>query len=152
MSDWNVMNRTKETLVLFTLAIANAPLTLSELAFRTGKSYNTVKKIVEADERVTLLEGHPTRYYMAVPEAMEQNVIRFEYDTPKGGWVDWIRKVTPKMPVLLTLDKTALSDDVYKQAVVVEALGINLVQFARKLRENYDKPDWFTLLGGSEDD
>jgi hypothetical protein len=89
---------------------------------------------------------------MAVPEAMEQNVIRFEYDTPKGGWVDWIRKVTPKMPVLLTLDKTALSDDVYKQAVVVEALGINLVQFARQLRENYDKPDWFTLLGGSEDD
>jgi hypothetical protein len=56
------------------------------------------------------------------------------------------------MPVLLTLDKTALSDDVYKQAVVVEALGINLVQFARQLRENYDKPDWFTLLGGSEDD
>jgi hypothetical protein len=89
---------------------------------------------------------------MAVPEAMEQNVIRFEYDTPNNGWVDWIRKVTPKMPVLLRIDKTALSDDVYKQAVVVEALGINLVQFARKLRENYDKPDWFTLVGGSEDD
>lgn len=144
------MNRTKESLVLFTLAIANAPLSLSELAFRTGKSYNTVKKIVEADERVGVTKEYPTRYFMAMPEVLEQNVIRFEFDTPPGGWVSWIEKATPKIARLISIDKTALPDDLYKQAVVVEALGINLVQFARKLKEYSDKPDWFTLMGGDE--
>lgn len=144
------MNRSKESLVLFTLAIANAPLTISELAFRTGKAYNTVKKIIDNDPRVGVAEGHPTRYYMAMPEALEQNVIRFEYDTPPDGWVSWIRKVTPKIPGLISVDKTAQPDDLYKQAVVVEALAINLVQFARNLKEVSDKPDWFTLIGGDE--
>lgn len=146
------MNRSKETLVLFTLAIANAPLTISELAFRTGRAYNTVKKIIESDPRVGVAEGHPTRYYMGMPEALEQNVIRFEYDTPKEGWVAWIKKATPKIPGLISVDKTAQPEDLYKQAVVVEALGINLVQFARKLKEYSDKPDWFTLMGGDEND
>jgi hypothetical protein len=146
------MNRTNENLVLFTLAIANAPLTIGDLAFRTNKSYNTVKKILETDERVMVLEGYPTRYYTKIPSELEQNVIRFEYDTPKEGWVSWVKKVTPKIARLLSVDKTAQPDDLYKQAVVVEALAINLVQFARQLKEHSDKPEWFMLMGGNEDD
>jgi predicted transcriptional regulator len=146
------MKPTNENLVLFTLAVANAGLTVGDLAFRTGKSYNTVKKILEADERVMTDDGYPTRYYMKIPAELEQNVIRFEYDTPKDGWVSWLHRVMPKISRLLRLDKTAKTDDIYKQAVVVEALAINLVQFARELKEHSDKPDWFTLMGGKEDD
>lgn len=145
------MNRTNESLVLFTLAIANAPLTIGDLAFRTNKSYNTVKKILETDERVMMLEGYPTRYYMKIPAELEQNVIRFEYEMPKEGWVSWVKKVTPKIARLISVDKTAKPDDLYKQAVVVEALAINLVQFARQLKDNCEKPDWFTIIGGDED-
>lgn len=145
------MNRSKEDLVLFTLATANTPLTITELAFRTGRSYNTVKKILTGDARVTVLEGHPVRYHFAIPESLEQNIIRFEYDTPKDGWVSWVSKVAGKVPALLRIDKTLATDDVFKQAVVIEALAINLIQFARKLKEHSDKPDWFTLMGGDED-
>lgn len=142
----------QKTLVLFTLAVANTPLTVGELAFRCGKSYNTVKKILTGDDRVMVFEGHPTRYSFDTPDVLNEQVIRFEFDAPEEGWVSWVRKVAPRLSQLVTLDKSALSDDVYKQAVVVEALGINLVQFARQLRDNKDKPDWFTIMGGDEND
>jgi len=52
----------------------------------------------------------------------------------------------------VTIDKARLSDDVRKQGMVLEALGMNLILFGRTLQEHADKPDWFTLIGGDEDD
>lgn len=141
---------TNDTLVLFTLYLANAPLTISELAFRSGKSYNTIKTVLAADDRVVKLDGHPTRYYFAPVDELDMDVVRLQNDHPKDGWVSWITKIGPNIASLIRVDKTALSDDVYKQAIVVEALGINLIQFARELKQHSDKPDWFTLMGGDE--
>jgi hypothetical protein len=56
------------------------------------------------------------------------------------------------MATLVSLDKERSSGDIRRQALVVEALGINLIQFARELGEHYDKPDWFTLMGGDENE
>lgn len=145
------MKRNRENLVLYTLAIANAPLSLSELAFRSGVSYNTVKKIVKGDDRVVKSGSHPTRYSFTKPEMLDQQVVRLQNDVPPHGWVTWVQTVAPKVPELLKIDKTRDSTDVRKQAIVVEALGINLVQFARELKEHADKPEWFTLMGGDED-
>jgi hypothetical protein len=146
------VNRSNENLVLFTLAIANAPLTIGDLAFRSNKSYNTVKKIVETDERVVKTGSYPNTYYMKLPSILNQTVIRFEHDEPPMGWVKWLKKVDPVIRSLIAIDKTAKPDDLYKQAVVIEAMAINLVAFARQLKDNASKPDWFTLMGGKEDD
>jgi len=78
------------------------------------------------------------------------DVVRLQNSIPKDGWVDWIEKVAYKMSTLVGVDKSRSSEDLHKQAIVVEALGINLIQFARELKENANKPDWFTLMGGDE--
>jgi hypothetical protein len=140
----------KDTVVLFTLAIANAPLTISELSFRSGKSYNTVKSVVASDERVSALGDRPVRYYFPPPEELDADVVRLQNNIPKDGWVAWIEKIAPKMSTLVGVDRQRQSDDLHKQGIVLEALGINLIQFARELKENADKPDWFTLMGGNE--
>jgi hypothetical protein len=142
----------KETLVLFTLAIANAPMTISDVAFRSKVSYNTIKKIVDADERVSKIGKHPTMYYMGKPDVLDEQVIRLHGDTPREGWVEWVAKVSSKLAQFVRVDKTALSEDVRKQGLVLEALGTNLILFGRQLQEHAEKPDWFTLIGGNEND
>ena len=146
------MKNSKETLVLFTLAIANAPLTIGDLAFRSGVSYNTVKKIVAADERVTTVGSHPAMYYLAKPDVLDEQVIRLSGDKPVEGWVAWFEKVSPKLAQFVRIDRTAASDDVRKQGLVLEALGTNLIIAGRELQKHADKPDWFTLIGGNEND
>jgi hypothetical protein len=147
-----MMNRTKETLVLFALAMANTPLTLSNIAFRSGVSYNTVKKILEADDRVTHVGTHPTMYYLAKPDVLDEQVVRLNSDTPKEGWVGWLAKISPKLAEFVRVDKERLSDDVRKQGMVLEALGINFILAGRQLQQHADKPDWFTLIGGNENE
>ena len=143
---------TKDTLILFTLYLANTPLTISELAFRSGKSYNTVKSVVTTYDRVSKIDGHPTRYFVKPIDELDIDFVRLQNDTPKNGWANWIEKIAPKMATLVSLDKERNSGDIRRQALVVEALGINLIQFARELGEHYDKPDWFTLMGGDENE
>ena len=145
------MSRSKETLVLFTLAIANTPLAIGDIAFRSKVSYNTVKKIVEADDRVGSVGSHPTLYYMAKPDVLDEQVIRLHGDAPKEGWVTWLGKVSPKLAEFVRIDKERLSEDVRKQGMVLEALGVNLIMAGRALQEHADKPDWFSLIGGDED-
>ncbi len=144
------MNKSKDTLVLFTLAIANTPLNITNIAFRSGVSYNTVKKIVEQDTRISKLEGYPTLYYFAKPDVLDEQVIRLHGDTPKEGWVRWVDKIAPKLSDFARLDKTRLSEDVRKQGMVLEALGTNLILLGRQLQAHADKPDWFTIMGGDE--
>ena len=138
--------------MLFTLAIANAPMTIGDIAFRSKVSYNTIKKIVDADERVTKVGKHPTMYYMAKPDVLDEQVIRLSGDEPREGWVEWVAKVSPKLAQFVRLDKTALSEDVRKQGMVLEALGTNLIFMGRKLQKHSEKPEWFTLMGGNEND
>jgi len=146
------MVSSKETLVLFTLAIANAPMTIGDIAFRSKVSYNTIKKIVDADERVTKVGKHPTMYYMAKPDVLDEQVIRLSGDTPREGWVEWAAKVSPKLAQFVRIDRANDSDTVHRQGMVLEALGTNLILLGRQLQEHADKPDWFTLIGGNEDD
>ena len=138
--------------MLFTLAIANAPMTIGDIAFRSKVSYNTIKKIVDADERVTKVGKHPTMYYMAKPNVLDEQVIRLSGDEPREGWVEWVAKVSPKLAQFVRLDKSALSEDVRKQGMVLEALGTNLIFMGRKLQKHSEKPEWFTLMGGNEND
>jgi predicted transcriptional regulator len=142
----------KETLVLFTLAIANAPMTIADIAFRSKVSYNTIKKIVDADERVTKVGKHPTLYYMAKPDVLDEQVIRLHGDTPKEGWVEWVAKVSPKLAQFVRIERAVDSETVHKQGMVLEALGTNLILLGRQLQEHAEKPDWFTLIGGNEND
>jgi len=144
------MKRSKENLVLFTLAIANTPLTLGDIAFRSGVSYNTVKKVLEADVRVSRIGAHPVLHYFAKPDVLGEQIIRLHGDTPKEGWVPWVKKISGKLLEFVRLDKTRLSDDVRKQGLVLEALGTNLILLGRALQEHSDKPDWFTVMGGDE--
>ena len=145
-------SHSKETLVLFTLAIANGPLTIGDLAFRSGVSYNTVKKIVAADERVTHVGSHPTMFYMAKPDVLDGQVIRLSGDKPIEGWVKWFAKISPKLAQFVRVDRAAFSEDVHKQGIVLEALGSNLILAGRELQKHSEQPDWFTLIGGDEND
>jgi hypothetical protein len=115
-------------------------------------SYNTVKKIVLGDDRVTHVGSHPTMYYMAKPDILDEQVIRLSGDKPIEGWVKWFAKISPKIVDFIRIDKSRLSEDVRKQGLVLEALGTNLVIAGRELQAHADKPDWFTLIGGDEND
>ena len=141
----------RELAVLFALAMSQSPLSIPDLAKRTGKSYNTVKKVVTTDARVTTQPGHPTRYYLAMPEQLQGQVIRLSGDKPAEGWVTWLGKVRPKLMELTALDKTRQLDEVTKQGMILEALGVNLVSLGRDLQDYADQPDWFTKIGGNED-
>jgi predicted transcriptional regulator len=147
-----MMNRTKETLVLFALAMANTPLTLSNIAFRSGVSYNTVKKILDADDRVSKIGARPVMYHYAKPGVLDEQIVRLHKDIPKEGWVAWVEKIAHKLVEFVRVDKERLSDDVRKQGMVLEALGTNLILFGRELQKHSDKPDWFTLIGGNENE
>jgi hypothetical protein len=136
--------------ILFALAMAQAPLTVQELCKRTGKSYNTVKAVVE-DGRVTKLGKHPVRYHLAKPDQLDQEVIRVEGKQPSEGWVRWMQKVQPKLVRLTDLDSASDSSALKKQGMVLEALGINIVSLGRELQKNKDKPDWYELMGGTVD-
>jgi hypothetical protein len=83
---------------------------------------------------------------------LDEQVIRLSGDEPKEGWVAWLAKVSPKLSQFVRIDKTALSDGVRKQGMVLEALGMNLLLAGRKLQEHADKPDWFTIMGGDENE
>jgi hypothetical protein len=89
---------------------------------------------------------------MAKPDVLDEQIIRLQGDTPKEGWVKWLTKVSPKLVDFVTIDKARLSDDVHKQGMVLEALGMNFILAGRALQEHADKPDWFTLIGGNEND
>jgi hypothetical protein len=144
------MSPSKETLVLFTLAIANTALTIGDIAFRSKVSYNTVKKVVLSDTRISKLESYPTLYYFAKPDVLDEQIIRLHGDTPKEGWARWVEKIAPKLSNFARLDKARLSEDVRKQGMVLEALGTNLILLGRELQTHADKPDWFTIMGGDE--
>jgi hypothetical protein len=60
--------------------------------------------------------------------------------------------VSPKLAQFVRIDRANDSDTVHKQGMVLEALGTNLILLGRQLQEHADKPDWFTLIGGNEDD
>jgi hypothetical protein len=63
-----------------------------------------------------------------------------------------VEKIAHKLVEFVRVDKERLSDDVRKQGMVLEALGTNLILFGRELQKHSDKPDWFTLIGGNEDE
>jgi len=142
----------KHTMVLFALAMASTPLTINDLAFRSKVSYNTVKKIVANDSRVTVVGSNPARYYLAKPDVLDEQVIRVSGEAPAEGWATRVRKLSPKLPQFVRLDRANDADTVRKQGMVLEALGTNLILFGRDLQKHYNKPDWFTLIGGNEND
>lgn len=142
----------KETLVLFAMAIADKPVTINDISFRSKVSYNTVKKIVTTDPRVSIVGNNPTYYYFAKPDVLNEQVVRLTNKRPKEGWVSWATKIAYKLTLLIQIDKKAKANDVQKQGLVLEALGINFILWGRDLQKHYDKPDWFALIGGDEND
>jgi hypothetical protein len=62
------VKQSNEALVLFTLAIAETPLTINQIVTRSNKSYNTVKSVVLADERIAKVTEYPARYHLGKPE------------------------------------------------------------------------------------
>ena len=142
----------KESIVLFALALADTPVTIGDLAFRSKVSYNTVKKIVQNDFRVDVVGKNPARYYLATPEVLQEQVIQLPTETPKEGWVAWTAKVAPKVHQLIRIDKSNDSETVKKQGIVVETLGSNFILLGKALQSNASKPDWYSLIGGNEND
>lgn len=136
--------------VLFTLALSQSPLSIPDLAKRTGKSYNTIKKVVTEEVQVVAVPGKPTRYHLAMPEQLQGRVIRVTDEPPTEGWVRWLERVRPKLAELTALDKTRQLNEVNNQGIILEALGVNLASLGYALQENSDQPDWFTKIGGDE--
>lgn len=137
--------------VLFTLAMARTPLSIPDLAKRTGRSYNTVKKIVTTELQVTAVPGKPTKYKLGLPRELEVEVVRVSNTMPEEGWVDWLRKVRAKFAQMTELDKMATADQVNRQGLLLEALGVSLVSLGRDLQDKASQPDWYSQIGGDED-
>lgn len=136
--------------VLFTLAMAQSPLTVDDLSKRTGKSYNTVKKVLKSEQRVQKVGHYPARYYLSKPEEIDSELVRVTGEQPKEGWVPWLDKVRPKIVRLTEIDSTAHTKDVRNQGLVLEALGTNLLSLGRTMQRVSDEPNWYELIGGTD--
>lgn len=139
-----------DTLVLFTLAMSKSPLTVDDLVTRTGKSYNTVRRVLLDDNRVQSAGKYPTYYFLAKPEQLDYEYIQLTAKQPDGGWVAWMSKIRPKLSQLTELNSELHTKHVLKQGAILEALGINLVSLGRDLQMLADEPDWYERIGGND--
>jgi len=137
--------------VLFSLALSQSPLTIDDLSKRTNKSYNTVKSVLKSEERVQKMGHYPARYYLSKPEELDSELVRIKGEQPKEGWVPWLNKVRPKLLRLTDIDSSMVTKDIRNQGLVLEALGTNLLSLGKAMQKHSDKPDWFELIGGSND-
>lgn len=136
------------TVVLFTLAMAEVPLSIDDISFRTGLGYNTVKRVVFADPKVTAVAGRPTKYVVSMPAVIDPRLFVVEYDKPQEGWVEWLNAVRPFVVSLLAVDDSMEQSERDRKAKMFRSLATSFLSIANDLEDTLEEPDWFERLRG----
>lgn len=138
-------------LVLFTLAMADQPLSIADVSFRTGLSYNTVKKAVLDDERVKRVTGYPSKYSLDKPELFNTDIMSVKYDKPEEGWLTWLQQIRPLLVSITAMPDTLEQDELLKKAGMFKSLGRSFLSLGKDIERLADNDEWAHYLDWSDE-
>ena len=145
------MTVSSTNLVLFTLAIADRPLSISDIQFRCGLSYNTVKRAVFGNKQVIRHDEYPARFSVAKPEALSDDVIWARYDKPDEGWITWLNQIRPLLVSITAMPDDMSKDELLKKAGMFNSLGRSFLSLAKDMERLSDHDDWAHYLDWSDE-
>jgi hypothetical protein len=126
-----------ETKILFTLAMADQPLSIDDVSFRCGVSYNTVKRTVADNPRVTREGKYPVMLSLAKPKQLKE-LIAFDYvnrERPDEGWVAWLEEIRPLLPSIAALPDGMSVQEKQRKINMFNTLGTSFLSLAKDMEE-----------------
>lgn len=152
----SLMNHSKNhTLVLFTLAMSERPLSISDMQFRSGVSYNTVKRTLLGNALVEKHEGYPATFSLPKPEQLGTDVVVTHRTKPAEGWVNWLNEIRPLLVSITALSKEMTHDELDRKVDMFKSLGTSFLSLADDLAFAHESPTsgerWFDEINGEED-
>lgn len=140
-----------KNIVLFTLAMADRPLTINDIMFRCGVSYNTVKRAVYGNPRIRQEEGYPATFTATKPDAFDPNVIMIKYDKPQEGWITWLDEIRPLLVSITALSDTMGKEEREKKANMFKSLGRSFLSLGKDIERLIDNDEWAHYLDWSDE-
>lgn len=123
------------TIVLFTLGLSDKPLSIDDIAFRTGFGYNTVKRVVFGDPLIRKQEGRPARFFADVPKANTDSLFVVEYEYPEQGWEAWLEEIRPLLPSIVALPVEMSTQEKQRKVAMFKSLGQSFLSLAKDMEE-----------------
>lgn len=132
-----------KTKVAFALVSAGEPTSIQRIAWKTGLSYNTVKRAL-IDLKATGEGIYPVLYSLpSLEEAVEQR--RELIEEPAKGWVRWYNE---DLREALNAQITESSDPAAWAKSLV-SLADKISVMASTLSDSSEDTDWYAKLGGT---
>jgi hypothetical protein len=126
--------------------MSDKPLTISDIQFRCGLSYNTVKRTVFHNNQVKKLGGYPATFSVAKPEAMRDDIMWARYDRPDEGWITWLDRIRPLLVSITAMSGDMSAAEIAQKASMFASLGQSFLSLSKELETIGDKPDWVERL------
>lgn len=140
-----------KNIVLFTLAMADQPLTISDIMFRCGVSYNTVKRVVYGNPMIRQEEGYPARFTASKPGSFDPDVIMIRYDKPDEGWLTWLDRIRPLLVTITAMSDTMDKAERDKKAQMFKSLGRSFLSLGKDIESLMDNDEWAHYLNWSDE-
>ena len=113
-------------------------LTIEDVAFRCGVAYNTVKRTVMGNPKITREGKYPTVLTLAKPDSLN-DMIRFDYSEkqqPEQGWAAWLEEVRGLLPSIVAMPDTLTGAERQRKIRMFTTLGTSFLSLAKYLEEN----------------
>jgi len=121
------------TIVLFTLGLSDSPLSIDDIAFRTGFGYNTVKRVVFGDPLIKRVEGRPAKFHAEVPMLDTDGLFVVEYERPEQGWEAWLEEIRPLLPSIASLPDEMSNAERLRKLSMFRSLGTSFLSLAKDM-------------------
>jgi hypothetical protein len=119
------------TIVLFTLDMAQMPLSIDDVAFRTGLGYNTVKRVVLGEPRIEKIPGKPAKYHAKLTD--RDDVLVVSYEKPEQGWEAWLEEIRPLLPSIASLPDEMSVQERKRKVSMFNTLGTSFLSLAKDM-------------------
>jgi hypothetical protein len=121
------------TIVLFTLDMADRPLSIDDVAFRTGLGYNTVKRVVLGDSRIEKIPGKPATYHAKLTD--REDVLVVSYEKPEGDWQAWLDEIRPLLPSIVAMSDEMSKQERTRKIGMFKSLGASFLSLAKDMED-----------------
>ncbi len=129
------------TIVLFTLGLSDSPLSIDDIAFRTGFGYNTVKRVVFGDPLIKKIDGRPARFHAEVPNPRSDDLFVVKYEQPEQGWEPWLEEIRPLLPSIVALPDEMSRQERERKVSMFKSLGASFLSLAKDMEKGKDDVD-----------
>lgn len=131
--------------------MADQPLSISDIMFRCGVSYNTVKRVVYGNPRIKQEEGYPARFSTTKPDEFDPNVLMIKYDKPDEGWLTWLDEIRPLLVSITAMADTMDKAEREKKANMFKSLGRSFLSLGKDIEKLMDNEEWAHYLNWSDE-